>query len=159
MPVYWLDADVYIQAKNGPFKIERVPGFWVFLAKQFDEGKIRSPKMVYDELTDFSDVLANWCRRMRSRGIAVVGNKDVQECFNKIANHVHGKHPQHLANEFLKGGDGWVIAHAMATGGIVVTQESSRSKKGRIKVPTVCRELGVKCIGTYDMLDQLDFKL
>lgn len=159
MPPYWLDADVYIQAKNGPFRFEWVPGFWDFLAKQFDAGNIKSPKKVYDELTDYSDLLASWCRRMRHRGICVTANKNVQECYGKIANHVHAKHPAHLANEFLKGGDGWVIAHAMATGGIVVAQESERSKKGRIKVPTVCRELGVKCIGTYTMLEQLNFTL
>lgn len=159
MPIYWLDADVYIQAKNGPYKFERIPGFWVFLAQQFDNGNIKSPKRVYDELTDGSDVLASWCRRMRDRGLSVKADKDVQHCYRQIANHVHTKYKPHQANEFLKGGDGWVIAHAMATGGIVVAQESERSKKSKIKVPTVCREFNVKCIGTYDMLDRLDFTL
>lgn len=159
MATYWLDADVFIQAKNGPYKFERVPGFWVFLAEQLESGKIKSPKKVYDELTDGSDLLASWCRRMRHRGLCVNADKTVQDCYRQIANHVHTKYKPHQANEFLRGGDGWVIAHAMAVSGVVVAQESERSKKGRVKVPTVCREFGIKCIGTYDMLDQLDFTL
>ena len=159
MPIHWLDADVYIQAKNGPYKFERVPGFWEFLAKQFDEGNIKSLKKVYGELTEGSDILASWCRRMRPRGICVTADKAVQECYGRIANYVHTEYKPHQANEFLRGGDGWVIAHAMATGGVVVAQESPKSKKGRIKVPNICRVFGVKCIGTYDMLDRLDFTL
>jgi hypothetical protein len=160
LPTYWLDADVYIQAKNGPYRFEFAPGFWEFLARQFDEGNIKSPKKVYDELTEGSDLLASWCRRMKNRGIcSSSGGKEVQECYGRIANYVYTEYKPHQADEFLKGGDGWVIAHAMATGGIVVAQESPRSKKGRIKVPTISRVFGVKCIGTYDMLGHLGFSL
>jgi hypothetical protein len=149
---------VFIQAKNGPYKFERVPRFWSFLAEQLDLGHVKSPKVVYDELTEGSDALANWCRRMRQRGLCTNAGKDVQECFGKVANHAHTKYRTQQAMVFLGGGDGWVIAHAMATNGIVVTQESERSKKSKIKVPTVCREFRVNCINTYDMLDQLDFR-
>ena len=91
--------------------------------------------------------------------MCIKGNRAVQECYRQIANHVYTKYKAHQADEFLRGGDGWVIAHAMATGGVVVTHESERSKKSRIKVPAVCREFNVKCINTYEMLDRLDFRV
>lgn len=154
MPIYWLDADVYIQAKNGPYPFELVPKFWAFLAEQLDYGTIKSPKMVYEEITAGDDLLSKWAKRRRSSGLCAKTTKDVQDCFKKIANHVHTKpsyRPQQ-AIVFLNGGDGWVIAHAMATNGIVVTQESDKKKSSKIKVPTVCRDFGIKCINTYEML-------
>lgn len=161
MLIHWLDADVYIQAKNGPYPFDMIPGFWVFLAEQLELGNIRSPKMVYDELTDGNDILASWCKNRRNKGICVKADKTVQDCFRKITNHVYDKHkykPRH-AGVFLQGGDGWVIAHAMATNGVVVTQESEKTKKTKVKVPTVCKEFGIKCINTYEMLAQLKARL
>lgn len=159
MLVYWLDADVYIQAKNGPYPFEMVPGFWVFLAEHLELGNIKSPKLVYDELTDGNDLLAQWCKHRRNVGIRTNASKEVQDCYRKISNHVHTKYKPQDALLFLKGGDGWVIAHAMATGGIVVAQESVSTKKKKVKVPTVCREFGVKCINTYEMLARLGFRI
>ena len=91
MPIYWLDADVFIQAKNGPYPFELVPKFWSFLAEQLDYGNIKSPKMVYDELAVGDDLLAKWVKRRRGSGLCIKANKDAQECFRKIANHVHTK--------------------------------------------------------------------
>lgn len=155
MPIYWLDADVFIQAKNGPYPFELVPKFWSFLAENLDYGYIKSPRMVYGELVEGDDLLAKWAKRRKGSGLCVKADKDAHECFRKIANHVHANNRAQQAIVFLNGGDGWVIAHAMATNGIVVSQESERRKKSKIKVPTVCRELGVKCINTYEMLRQL----
>ena len=92
----------------------------------------------------------------RRAGLCVAANKAVQQQFSNVSAHVFEKYKAHQAAEFLKGGDGWVIAHALESGGTVVTQESARSKKGRIKVPTVCRGLNVRCLDTFKMLDEMD---
>jgi hypothetical protein len=39
----------------------------------------------------------------------------------------------------LKGADGWVIAHAMAGSGIVVTEELTTGSASKIKVPIVAK--------------------
>ena len=83
--------------------------------RMLEMGTIRSPKMVYDELTDGNDLLAQWCKHRR-KNLSVRANKDVRECFRQIANHVHGKYRPAKAYEFLGGADGWVIAHAMEMG-------------------------------------------
>ena len=69
------------------------------------------------------------------------------------------KYGQRKAGEFLLGGDGWVIAHALETGpnGIVVTQESTRHSLAKVKVPIVCKEFDVPCINTFQMLEDFDF--
>jgi hypothetical protein len=149
---------VFIQAKNKTYKFGRIPQFWAFLSAQLEAGTIKAPKKVYDEIAKGNDDLAAWCKVRKTKGLCVHSDKNVQDCYKQVANHVMNNSPLHQASEFLKGGDGWVIAHAMAEKGVVVTQESDRSKKQKVKVPTVCKALGVRCIDTSDMLDALDFK-
>ncbi len=64
-PAYWLDANVLIQASKGPYRMERVPQFWTFIDEHLEQGNLRAPKMVYDELTDGNDHLAQWCKQRR----------------------------------------------------------------------------------------------
>jgi ribosomal protein L7Ae-like RNA K-turn-binding protein len=79
---------------------------------------------------------------------------------SKIVDYVYKKYLPHQSGEFLKGGDAWVIAHAMddKDAGRVVTMESLRKMKSKIKLPTVCKEMGVKYISTYELLEHLDFR-
>jgi hypothetical protein len=155
-----MDANVLIQASKGPYKFDRVPQFWTFISEQLELGNVRSPKMVYDELTDGNDHLAQWCKQRR-KSLCVGATKEIQKLYGEIANHVHGNYAAAKAHEFLRGADGWVIAYAMdmGTSGIVVTQESTRHRQAKVKVPTVCSEFDVKCVNTYDMLEALDFRI
>ena len=155
MHIYWLDADVYIQAKNGPYKFARVPKFWSFISEQLEKETIKSPQVVYGEIAEGKDDLANWFKPRRRKGLCVPASEKVQEYYGQIAAYVAQHYKPHQAAEFLKGGDGWVIAHALESGGVVVTQESARSRKNKVKIPTICKAFGVRCINTYTMLDEL----
>ena len=117
-------------------------------------------KKVFDELTDGKDHLAQWCK-YRRRDLCAATSKEVQQCFGQIATYVVNNSTTPKASEFLDGGDAWVIAHAMDMGvnGIVVSQESERHHNAKVKVPTVCRAFGVKCINTYELLEALDFRI
>jgi hypothetical protein len=159
VPIHWLDADVYIQAKNGPYPFHRVAPFWEFLSEQLDRGNIRSPKAVYDEIVAGNDPLADWFAQREEKGLSIIASEVVCRNYTRIADHVTTSHSAHQAAEFLRGGDGWVIAHAMEEKGIVVTQESVRSVKAKVKVPAVCEHFGVVCRNTYEMLEALDFKV
>jgi hypothetical protein len=157
---YWLDADVFIQAKNKPYRFDRVPQFWSFLSEKLDKGDIRVSKLTYDEITTGKDELAEWAKRRKSKGMAISPSKLVQEKYQVVCAYVAsaGYRPNQV-HQFLSGADGWVIAHAMADGGTVVTQEVRERTKTAIKIPALCKALGVRCIDTYDMLDELDFKI
>jgi hypothetical protein len=157
--VYWLDANVFIQAKNGPYGFRLVPQFWIFLSEQLEQGTVKSPKMVYDELVDGKDDLAAWFKPRREKGLCHHADEQVQQCFSTVANHVATKFKPHQVAEFLVGADGWLIAHAMNGDGIVVTQESDRSHKSKIKIPTICKLFKVRCMNTYEMLGALGANL
>ncbi len=157
--IHWLDSDVLIQAKNKPYPFDRVPQFWIFLSAQLQAGTIRASKMVFDELTKGNDELSQWCKQRKPKGLCVSPNKEVQASYKIIVAHVIQKYPVHHANIFSLSADGWVIAHAMTGNAIVVSQEVNKTTKTTVKIPTICKAFGVKCIDTYDMLELLDFRI
>lgn len=157
--IYWLDANVFIQARNGPYSFTLVPPFWAFLCEQLEQGTIKCPKMVYDELIDGNDDLAAWFKPRREKGLCHHPTETVQQCYSTVANHIATRYKPHQAAEFLIGADGWLIAHAMDGDGVVVTQESDRSHRSKIKIPTICKVFGVRCMDTYQMLGALGARL
>jgi hypothetical protein len=157
--IYWLDANVFIQARNGPYSFTLVSQFWVFLSQQLENGTVKCPKMVYDEMVKGNDDLAAWFKPRREKGLCDHPNETVQPCYGTVANHIATKFKPHHVADFLVGADGWLIAHAMNCDGVVVTQESDRSHKSKIKIPTICAVFGVKCMNTYRMLNALGAKL
>lgn len=161
--VYWLDADACIQAKherNGPFPFSRGRKFWDFLSHKVDEGVVKCPKMVYDEITDrgWNDELAGWFRERESRGLSENPSDSVWERVHQISDFVVAKWGDRLARPFLEGADLWVLAHALAMGsdGIVVSHEGTREQKSKIKIPAVCFELGIEKINLFQMLNRMD---
>lgn len=153
---YWIDAVVMIQASNAYYPFHRVPKFWRFLARQLELGTIKSSKIVWQEVSAGTDELARWVVERREMGLCIAANQQVQAAFAKVSEYVYSKYKPHQAAEFLKGGDGWIIAHAMVSGGTVVTEESKRSKESKVKIPTVCKALDdVRCVNTFTMLEEL----
>src|SRR2546429_8670541 len=93
VPIYWLDTNVFIQAKNGPYKFKVFGVFWAFLHEQIEAGTIRCPKMVYQEIVNNEeprDNLANWIKTRRQSGLFVDPNADVQNAMTTVADHVIG---------------------------------------------------------------------
>ncbi|HEY1307711.1 MAG TPA: DUF4411 family protein [Vicinamibacterales bacterium] len=159
MAIYWIDSGVLISAKNGLYSPDLVPKFWSFLEEQLKSGAIRMPKMAYDEITDGNDDLAKWCKARKNVGFFCVrADRQAQERFSEVANHVCASHKPHAAADFLKGADGWVIAHALATGGYVVTEELRNSYRSKVKIPIVCKALRAPWKATHEMCKELEAK-
>jgi hypothetical protein len=82
----------------------------------------------------------------------------VQATYSGIANYIqaHRDYSGGQVARFLAGADGWVIAHAQADGGTVVTLETFvLGRTTRVKIPNVCRQFGVPCMNPYEMLRAL----
>ena len=158
---YWVDASVYITAKQGPYRFKVWGVFWAFLGKQIEAGRIRSPKMVYQEIVrneEPDDELSIWVKNRRSNGLCVAPSQLVQEAFRKIADYVQSnpRYPQPQIARFLSGADPWLIAQAIVTKGVVVTMETDLKPESKvIRIPDVCHHFGVRCIDTADMLEEL----
>jgi uncharacterized protein DUF4411 len=151
--VYWVDSDVFIQAKNGPYGFDIAPGFWKHLDKSLRNGSICSSEMVYRELVGYSDQLAVWVKNRKGIGISVPICPAVEVHYTAIANHVSQNYDLPNSNLFLSGADGWVIAHALHSKGTVVSQESDRHPEAhKVRIPDVCAVFSVRCIHLVAML-------
>ncbi len=162
MPRYWLDSNVFIQAKNGPYGFDILPDFWIWLEQQAALGILCSSMKVYDELTAGNDELETWVRERKDSGLFVLPDASVQAKFGEIADYVNGHYDNANCGLFLGRADPWVIAHASQDGATVVTHETlvgSNSKK--VKIPNVCNHFAVLWVDPYGMLRDLKpkFKL
>src|SRR5262245_60809483 len=123
MPHHWLDANVYIEAKNGPFSFAMAPGFWNWVLVSAKAGLIRSPKHVLFEIRKRDDQLSRWLDANLSCGLFVSEDKSVVKDFATVATGVQEDYEPAHAQRFLDSADPWVIAYAMNDHGVVVTHE------------------------------------
>ena len=156
MPEYWIDTSVFIQAKNGPYAFDIAPGFWALLDRMNDEGRVASSTLVRDELLVGMDELAEWARERGETAMFVEPDPDTQVAFQEVAQHVSDRYAPNQARQFLAVADPWLIAHAVADGGKVVTMEARvPANSQKVKIPNVCDAFGVETLNTYDMLREL----
>ena len=159
MPIYWIDAGVLIMASNGHYGFKLVPKFWIWIHGQIECGTVRMPKLAYQEVIDGNDELARWCKDRKGLGsFCVKPEKEVQHRYKTIADYIYTKYKPHQAAEFLRGADGWLIAHALETHGFVVTEENIKHNLSKIKIPTVAKALHAPWRSTVDMCKELEAK-
>jgi hypothetical protein len=114
------------------------------------------PRICFREVTDGNDWLAKWCKDRKNIGhFCCNAGKDVQERYGDVANFVYSRHPPHAAADFLKGGDGWVLAHAAASGGFAVTEELRNKYKSKVKIPVIAKNLRIPWKATHEMCKEL----
>jgi hypothetical protein len=151
---FWFDANVLIEAKNRWYPFSLVPNFWRNIGEEIERGSIRCPKAVFDEIVsdkEKEDQLARWVRARKSFGLCVLPTSPIQDNYREIADYLSSKHSRYQLEEFLTGADLWLIATAKVLGGTVVTGES-KSRKRKIRVPTVCREFDVPHAELFDVV-------
>jgi Domain of unknown function (DUF4411) len=134
-----------------------------------------SPSRVFQEIMAFKkdDPLKQWARTRKDSGLCVEPSKQVSQCLTKIADHLYTstllqkktKKPQLRYKSaqvavFGRGADAFVIAHAMESGGTVVTFESDQHPDSqKIRIPDVCAHFSVPCINLKQLLVTLGAKL
>lgn len=110
--------------------------------------------MVYDELLDGQDDLEVWARNHRKSGMFVDPDMATQAQLQAVCTHVIGRYPDNgPRRRFLDRADPWVIAHALANDGTVVTHEQKNpATSSKVKIPNVCEQFDMRCIDVYQML-------
>ncbi len=161
MPEFWIDTNVLIEARNGPYGFDIAPGFWTALDELSNLGQIQLSSLVYDELVaGVQDDLALWIKARRRTCLVVEPNVTVQAALREIADYVNGNFAVSRAAPFLRGADPWVIAHALVTDGVVVTQEARvPANSTKAKIPNICEEFEVPWVNMYQMLRELGVSL
>ena len=109
--------------------------------------------MVYYELVDGNDELAEWIKERKDSKIFVKPNDIVQSNNGKIANYVNEEYPSYQSKVFLEKADSWVIAQAMSDDSVVVTFEVLVPEvSNKVKIPNICNVFNVQYIEPYEMM-------
>ena len=153
METFCLDSNVFIEAKNGPYGFDIIPGFWKWIDDQSEKSILYSTKSVYNELVSGSDELSKWIKERKDSNLFKEPNNEIQNIFTQIANYVVENYASQYSEVFLSGADPWVIAHAKIYESTVVTREKFLSgKPKKIKIPNICQAFDVPYIDTFELL-------
>lgn len=155
MPDFWLDSDSLVTPYRGPYRFSTVPRFWDFLEQKAEEQVVASSYYVLRELTE-GDELEVWAKRVDTK-LFLIPDDAVTRAYSLVVNNVMQtqRYAAHHVAAFLDGADPWIIAHALAKGGRVVTFEKPEPMSSKPKIPDVASGLGINCINVYDMLTML----
>lgn len=160
MSSYWIDTDVLVSAKNGPYPLNTriAEVFWSTLAGAFDGGTIKMPRRVYREIVEGRadrDDLADWLARRENlykdtpRNVQNFAKQNIGKYLYSKGQHNYEM--RHILL-FSKGADPWLISHAKVDGGAVVTNEQGDQNSTKPKIPDICSHFKVKCISLHRLI-------
>ena len=158
--LYLLDANVLIAAHNNYYPIARVPQFWEWIIDNAENGRIKIPYEILGELEagKKEDELFKWVKKNK-KTLLLDENVDIL-LVNKVIEQGYAKDLTDDETHKL-GRDPFLIAYAMASlDRCAVTLEASKpsAKRANRRIPDVCDQLNIRCIDTFALLRELDFR-
>lgn len=172
---YLLDANVLINAHDQYYPIHRIPQFWDWLIENAKSDRIKMPSEMLAEVKRGSpnhrkqlqqDELLRWLGRDNHESILRLNSTPDRHEVNRVYKEGY-KIPQPRRDELNTiGKDPILIAYALAESNCtIVTMEAKQlnatgqMKKVKWKIPFVCRKLSIQCIDTFELIDELDFRI
>ena len=153
-----LDANVFIESKNRYYGFDLVPAFWSWLEEQADAGEIASTDLIYDELKDGGDDLADWVKDRRELIFHVPSTSQaVARAVGRLGTWVQSEnYKAHVLADLMDSADPFLVGVALETGSTLVTQETpAGASRKRVKIPDACRHLNVAYENTFEMMRAL----
>jgi len=159
--MYVIDSDVFISAKNAYYAFAICPGFWDSIIDHYQAGQVCSIDRIRQELLAGrkQEDLVQWVKNKVPPDFFLASeDADVIAAYGEIMLWVQ-RNPQYFDEakaKFATETDGWLVAHGMAKGVEVVTNEQPRPEaRSRILLPDVCDQFGVPYHNTFEMLTAL----
>jgi len=160
-----IDANVFFEANRKYYSRSICPGYWDALEHYATRGSICSIDLVRDEILrgNESDWAREWASdRAPQKMWLSTECEEIKAAFEEIARMVResGRYRKTAQDMFFASNtDGMLIATAKVHGRKIVTMEKSDAKRRKeVKIPDLCKELGVAYLNTYQMLDELEIR-
>ena len=149
---YLLDTNVFIEAKDRYYGMDFCPAFWDWLTARHDAGRIFSVRKVYDEIAGGDDALVNWAGEV-GESFFIEPSRETEHALTRISNWATEENYEFGAiADFMEVADGNLVAHALHSGYVVVTEEKEGNSLKKIKIPNACNAFEINCITTFEML-------
>ncbi|MBN8706468.1 MAG: DUF4411 family protein [Bacteroidetes bacterium] len=162
MSIFVVDSNFFIEAHRATYPLDVAPSFWNKVKYLADSSKICSIDKVKSELSVHQDDLERWCAANLSDDFFKESSTCLSQ-YSQIAKWAQSRSGHYLPqaiSDFLHAdeADAFLIAFTLAdpSNRILVTQEVANPlQKNRIKIPDVCKALGVTCCNTVEMFRKL----
>jgi hypothetical protein len=159
--LFLLDANVLIDANRDYYPISRIPEFWDWLVLQGENGKIKIPLEIYEELTKGNDDLSEWLKLPQTKNMLLFEEEVDQSAVQWVTYEGYTSEINDVDIEKM-GRDPFLISYAkrdISHRCIVTTEVSKPSKEGSNKhIPDVCTQLEIYCCDPFEMYRRLDFR-
>lgn len=150
--IYLLDTNVLIEASRRYYAFDLCPGFWRWVTGAMSNGTVRSVDAVRAELEAKDDELSAWVKD-GATDLFLSPTQASMVGMARVMGTVTPKYEKPSVDAFARKADAVLIAHALAHQYTVVTEEGSAPHSTKkIKIPDVCRLLGVACVDTFSLL-------
>lgn len=165
--LYLLDSNVLITANDTYYELERFRPFWDWVRAEAKRNIVKIPQEMLAEITPASEDFLLWLSENQvNLAIDEVQSPSLVE---SVLLNGYGFIRSDLDDiaTIEQTNDAILIAYALAdrSNRCVVTLEGVQGPDTRLpkpqnrKIPLVCRQLGVTCIDTFDLIRELDFRI
>lgn len=152
--IYVPDTNVLVAAYHHYYAPDLCLGFWDCLSHYITIDRILIVDRVNAEIVS-PTALVDWVARATDNKFALTGTQSVADAYRRLIDWVQDN-PQFTDAarvDFARSADGWLAAHAMANGAVVVTNEvPAPDARRRVPLPDLCDQFDIPCINTFDML-------
>jgi hypothetical protein len=152
--VFVFDTSAYINGWRDHYPPTTFPSVWELIDTCFEDGRVLSPREVYNELTRKDDDVAGWAKERLDGFVEPI--EEVMRAAGAIYEH-------ELPNSGDRdAADPWVIAEARIRDFTVVTYEGrtfsgvpTSERRWSRTMPGICNRLGVGCVTLPEALGEL----
>lgn len=150
-----------IDANRDYYPIGRVDEYWAWLVFHGQEGNVKTPIDIYEEIKEGKDLLAAWSKEAATEAALKFDEEVDIDLVRKITDEGYAEDLTDIELEKV-GRDPLLIAYALfdPANRCVVTTERSKPKAERANrhVPDVCDQFGITRMDGFEFARQLDFR-
>jgi hypothetical protein len=152
MTRYLLDANVFIEAHRRYYGFDFCPGFWAWLKRAHEDGRVFSIEKVRDELVGSGDTLSDWAADFDAEFFLPPDTATIRSIAAAVEWARGQQYRPGAVNAFADDADSYLVAHAHAHGFTLVTHETAGNEQKRVKIPNACVAMKVKFINAFELL-------
>lgn len=148
--IYCIDSSSFIDAGERYYPQDIFPAFWDRLEELLEEGRLKAPITLLEELQKKDDAWRDWVYS-REEKLIVPPDAALFETVKEVVAQYQKQNPAQFNPDKLTG-DPFFIALAKCRRMTLITTEQSRP--GGFRIPALCHPLGVKTITLLDTIRQ-----
>ncbi|MFV2052274.1 DUF4411 family protein [Aliiroseovarius sp. YM-037] len=159
--LYLLDANTLIDANRDYYGIGQVDEYWEWLVHFGEQGRIKIPVEIYEELRAGSDALAAWAKQEETETALRFAEEVDIALVRRVTEEGYAVDLTDIEIEEI-GRDPFLIAYALADpeNRVIVTTERSkpRAQRKNRKVPDVCAQFGIRPCNAFTFGREMGFR-